>query len=158
MQSYDFALHIQQEQWIFPFDKRPCSPLVHAATMSSPPIRLQMPIHSIYMAFFPVYNTTKELSMMIRTIKNSKLDLTEELKTVLLYDCKSMHLCQNRNTGEIYLSIAPSYPDHNNHGLCKIQDGSVTTFPITDILPQNGDVEVYTHIAHIGLRPLDLTE
>jgi len=90
---------------------------------------------------------------MIKTITNCKIDLSEELKTVLLYDCKSMHLCQNRNTGEIYLSIAPSYPEHNNHGLSTIQNGEVT-FPKTDILPQNGDVEVYTHIAHIGLRLL----
>ena len=90
---------------------------------------------------------------MIKTIANNKLDLTEELGTVLLHDCKSMHLCQNRNTGEIYLSIAPSYPDHNNHGLCRIQDGYVT-FPQTTILPANGEVEVYTHIAHIGFRPL----
>ena len=90
---------------------------------------------------------------MIKNITESKLDLTEELKTVLLYDSKSMHLCQNRSTKEIYLSIAPSYPDHNNHGLCRIDDG-VVTFPITEILPQDGKIEVYTHIAHIGLRPL----
>jgi len=90
---------------------------------------------------------------MIKTITDSKIDLSEELNTVLLYDCKSMHLCQNRNTGEIYLSIAPSYPDHNNHGLSTIDTG-IITLPKTDILPQNGDVEVYTHIAHIGLRLL----
>ena len=90
---------------------------------------------------------------MTKSITDNKLELIEELKTVLLQDIKSMHLCQNRETREIYLSIAPSYPDHNNHGLCKIQDG-IVTFPKTDILPQNGDVEVYTHIAHIGLRPL----
>ena len=89
---------------------------------------------------------------MIKIIKDNKLELAQELKTVLLYDCKSMHLCQNRNTGEIYMSIAPSYPDHNNHGLCQIQDGTVT-FPQTTILPKNGEVEVYTHIAHIGFRP-----
>jgi len=90
---------------------------------------------------------------MTKTITDGKIELSEELKTVLLYDTKSMHLCQNRETGEIYLSIAPSYPDHNNHGLCQILDGTVT-FPKTEILPQNGEVEVYTHIAHIGLRPL----
>ena len=90
---------------------------------------------------------------MTKKIIDSKLELTDELRTVLLQDIKSMHLCQNRETGEIYLSIAPSYPDHNNHGLCQIQDGTVT-FPKTDILPQNGEVEVYTHIAHVGLRPL----
>jgi len=90
---------------------------------------------------------------MIKTITDSKIDLTEELETVLLNDCKSMHLCQNRNTGEIYLSIAPSYPEHNNHGLSTIINGEVT-LPKTVILPQNGDVEVYTHIAHIGLRLL----
>jgi len=90
---------------------------------------------------------------MIKTITNSKLEIFDELKTVLLCDIESMHLCQNRETGEIYLSIAPSYPDHNNHGLCHINGGTVT-FPKTDILPQNGDVEVYTHIAHVGLRPL----
>ena len=91
--------------------------------------------------------------IMTKTIKDSKIDLSEELNTVLLNDCKSMHLCQNRNTGEIYLSIAPSYPEHNNHGLSTIHDG-VVTFPKTDILPPNGNVEVYTHIAHIGLRLL----
>ena len=90
---------------------------------------------------------------MIKTITDNKLELTEELKTVLLYDCKGMHLCQNRNTGEIYMSIAPSFPDHNNHGFCQIQNGNVT-FPQTTILPKNGDVEVYTHIAHIGFRPI----
>ena len=90
---------------------------------------------------------------MIKSIKNSKLEITDELDTVLLTDRTSMHLCQNRNTGEIYLSIAPSFPDHNNHGLCKIVDG-VVTFPVTEILPQNGEVEVYTHIAHVGIRPL----
>jgi len=89
---------------------------------------------------------------MTKKITDGKLELTEELKTVLLYDISSMHLCQNRETEEIYLSIAPSYPDHNNHGLCQIRDGTVT-FPKTEILPQNGEVEVYTHIAHIGLRP-----
>ena len=92
---------------------------------------------------------------MTKIIKDRKLDIADELMTVLLQDIKSMHLCQNRETGEIYLSIAPSYPDHNNHGLCHIQDG-VASFPDTDILPQNGEVEVYTHIAHVGLRPLVL--
>ena len=90
---------------------------------------------------------------MIKSIKDSKLDIKEELDTVLLNDRMSMHLCQNRSTGEIYLSIAPSFPDHNNHGLCKIMDG-IVTFPKTDILPENGEVEVYTHIAHIGVRPM----
>ena len=91
---------------------------------------------------------------MTKKIKDFKLDIAEELKTVLLQDIKSMHLCQNRETGEIYLSIAPSYPDHNNHGLCHIKDGTVT-FPKTEVLHENGNVEVYTHIAHIGLCPLD---
>jgi len=90
---------------------------------------------------------------MIKIIKDSKLDITAELETVLLTGRTSMHLCQNRNTGEIYLSIAPSFPDHNNHGLCQIIDG-IVYFPKTDILPQNGEVEVYTHIAHVGFRPL----
>ena len=90
---------------------------------------------------------------MIKTIKESKLDIKEELDTVLLTDRTSMHLCQNRSTGEIYLSIAPSFPDHNNHGLCQINDG-IVTFPRTDILPENGEVEVYTHIAHVGVRPI----
>jgi len=90
---------------------------------------------------------------MIKTIKNNKLDIKEELDTVLLTDRTSMHLCQNRSTGEIYLSIAPSFPDHNNHGLCQINDG-VVTFPETEILPESGEVEVYTHIAHVGVRPL----
>jgi len=90
---------------------------------------------------------------MIKSITDSKLDIKEELDTVLLNDRMSMHLCQNRSTGEIYLSIAPSFPDHNNHGLCKIKDG-IVTFPKTDILPENGEVEVYTHIAHIGVRPM----
>jgi len=90
---------------------------------------------------------------MIKTIRNSKLNIKEELDTVLLTDRTSMHLCQNRSTGEIYLSIAPSFPEHNNHGLCLINDG-VVTFPKTDILPENGEVEVYTHIAHVGVRPI----
>ena len=89
---------------------------------------------------------------MIKIITDYKMELAEELKTVLLYGCKGMHLCQNRTTGEIYMSIAPSYPDHNNHGFCQIQGGNVT-FPQTTILPKNGEIEVYTHIAHIGLRP-----
>jgi len=90
---------------------------------------------------------------MIKTITDNKMELSEELKTVMLYGCKSMHLCQNRNTGEIYMSIAPSYPDHNNYGLCQIQGGNVT-LPLTSLLPRNGEVEVYTHIAHIGFRPV----
>jgi len=90
---------------------------------------------------------------MIKTIKDNNLEIAAELGTVLLTDISSMHLCQNRNTGEIYLSIAPSYPDHNNHGLCNIV-GGIVTFPKTDILPQNGEVEVYTHIAHVGIRPI----
>jgi len=94
---------------------------------------------------------------MTKTIKDNKLEIAAELGTVLLSDISSMHLCQNRNTGEIYLSIAPSYPDHNNHGSCQILNG-VVTFPKTDILPHNGEVEVYTHIAHVGIRPLTAEE
>jgi len=90
---------------------------------------------------------------MIKTIKESKLDIREELETVLLTDRTSMHLCQSRSTGEIYLSIAPSFPDHNNHGLCQISEG-IVTFPKTDMLPESGEVEVYTHIAHVGVRSI----
>ena len=41
--SYDFLLHIGQEQCILPFPNRPLAPCVNATKSSSPQIRLRIP-------------------------------------------------------------------------------------------------------------------